>query len=84
MAGVILITNGEPTPAVRSSCVLISSVKKIAEVKQGELLGSLRSKGYGNQQPSLSWEAFEGSTTRTHDLEQIMKSIHSSEWKCPA
>ena len=55
-----------------------------AELKQGELLESLSLKRYGNQQPSISREINEGSTTREYHLEQMMNPIHSSEWKRPA
>nr|DAY39885.1 MAG TPA: hypothetical protein [Caudoviricetes sp.] len=41
------------------------------------MLESLSTKVYGNQQPSLEREFFEGSTTRTYQLDQLMKFIQS-------
>ncbi|CAH9014939.1 hypothetical protein VP277E431_P0265 [Vibrio phage 277E43-1] len=34
-----------------------------------------------NPEPSLPRNRFEGATTRIHQPERLMKSLHSSEWK---
>ena len=34
-----------------------------------------------NTEPSLDGDILEGATTRAYDLEQVMKPLHSSEWK---